>query len=103
MNRSPLNLQRFLLALGSLALGLSLMATLVPRHLDAQHSAPDNTSISKDRIGLTADQQKMNLSDRAITQKIRRAIHHDRSLPLRAQHQNLHSGRQSHTQRASPV
>src|SRR6476661_8936890 len=80
VNRSPLNLQQFLLPLGSLALGLSLMATLVPRRVDAQHSAPDNTSVNKDRTGPTADQQKMNLSDRAITQKIRKAIHHDRSL-----------------------
>jgi osmotically-inducible protein OsmY len=68
--------------LGSLALGLSLLATLVPRHVDAQHSAPDNASINKDRMGPTADQRKMNLSDRAITQKIRKAIHHDRRLSL---------------------
>ncbi len=80
MNRSPLNLQRFLLPLGSLALGVLLTATFVPRHEAARHSAPDDTSISKDGIGPTADQQKMNLSDRAITQKIRKAIHHDRSL-----------------------
>ncbi len=80
MNRNPLNLQRFLLPLGSLALGLSLMASLVPRHVDAQHSSPDNTSINKDRIGPTADQQKMNISDRTITQQIRKMIHHDRSL-----------------------
>jgi hyperosmotically inducible protein len=80
VNRSLLNLRRFLLLLGSLALGLSLMATLAPRDVDAQHSAPANTSINKDRIGPTADQQMMNFSDRAITQKIRRAIHHDRSL-----------------------
>jgi hyperosmotically inducible protein len=80
VNRSPLNLQRFLLPLGSLAVGLSLMAALVPRHVDARHSAAENTSINKDRIGPTADQRKMNLSDRAITQKIRKAIHHDKSL-----------------------
>jgi uncharacterized protein HemX len=80
VNRSPLNLQRFLLLLGSLALGLSLMATLVPRHADAQHSAPDKTKINEDQTGPTADQQKMNLSDRAITQQIRKLIHHDRSL-----------------------
>jgi osmotically-inducible protein OsmY len=66
--------------LGALALGLSLMATMIPRNLDAQHSARDNTSINKDRIGLTADQQKMNLSDRTITQQIRKVIHHDRKL-----------------------
>jgi hyperosmotically inducible protein len=80
VNGSPLNLQRFLLPLGSLALGLSLMATLIPRHVDAQHSAPDNTSINKHRIGPTADQQKMNPSDRALTQKIRKAIHRDKGL-----------------------
>jgi len=80
VNRSPLNLQRFLLPLGSLALGLSLMASLVPRHVDGRYSAPDNTSINKDRIGPTADQQKMNISDRTITQQIRKMIHHDRSL-----------------------
>jgi osmotically-inducible protein OsmY len=73
-------LRRFLLPLGSLALGLSILATLVPRRVDAQHSAPDNASINSDRMGPTADQQKMNLSDRAITQKIRRVIHHDKSL-----------------------
>jgi hyperosmotically inducible protein len=82
MNRSPLNLQRFLLPLGSLALGLSMMASLVPRHVNARPSTPDNTSINKDRIGPTADQQKMNLSDRAITQQIRKMIHHDKSLSL---------------------
>jgi hyperosmotically inducible periplasmic protein len=80
MNRSPLNLQRFLLLLGSLALGVSLTATFNPRHVAARHSAPDDTSRNKDGMGPTADQQKMNLSDRAITQKIRKAIHHDRSL-----------------------
>jgi len=80
VNRSPLNLQRFLLFLGSLALGVSLMATLVPRHVDAQHPAPNNTAINKDQIGPTADQQKMNRSDRTLTQKIRKAIHHDKSL-----------------------
>ena len=80
MNGSFLNLQRFLLPLGSLALGLSLMATLIPRHVDAQHAAPNNTSINKERIGPTADQRKMSLSDRSITQKIRKAIHHDSGL-----------------------
>jgi len=79
VNRSSLNLQRFLLPLGSLALGLSLMIMLVPRHVGARHSAPDSTSINN-RIGPTADQRKMNPSGRAITQKIRKAIHHDRGL-----------------------
>jgi hyperosmotically inducible periplasmic protein len=80
VNGSSLKFQRLLLPLGSLALSMSLMAALVQRHRDAQHPAPDNTKIHKDQTGPTADQQKMNPSDRAITQKIRKAIHHDKSL-----------------------
>jgi hyperosmotically inducible periplasmic protein len=80
VNGSSLKFQRLLLPLGSLALSMSLMATLVPRHQDAQHPASDNTKINEDRTGPTADQQKMNYSDRTITQKIRKAIHHDKSL-----------------------
>ena len=37
----------------------------------------------------TADQQKMNRSDRAITQKIRKAIHHDRSLSTNGRNINI--------------
>ena len=81
MNGSSLKFQRLLLPLGSLALSVSLMATLVPRHHNAQHRAlDDNTKMNKDQAGPTADQRKMNPSDRAITQKIRKAIHHDKSL-----------------------
>jgi hyperosmotically inducible protein len=80
VNASSLKFQRLLLPLGSLALGMSLTVTLVPRHQDVQHPAPDNTNSSEDQTGPTADQQKMNPSDRAITQKIRKAIHHDKSL-----------------------
>ena len=80
MNASSFKFQRLLLPLGSLALSMSLAATLVPRHPDAQHPAPDNHNLNKDQTGPTADQQKMNPSDRAITQKIRKAIHHDKSL-----------------------
>jgi len=80
MNTSPRNLRRFLLPFGLLALGLAMMASLVPRHVNARPSGPDNTAINKDGIGPTADQQKMNLSDRTITQQIRKMIHHDKSL-----------------------
>jgi osmotically-inducible protein OsmY len=79
-NGSSLKFQRLLLALGSLALSVTLMVALVPRRLDAQHSTPDNSDLSEDQTGPTADQQKMNPSDRALTQKIRKAIHHDKSL-----------------------
>jgi hyperosmotically inducible protein len=79
-NGSSLKFQRLFLALGSLALSMSLMAALVPRH--AQHPAPDNTNLSEHQTAPTADQQKMNPSDRALTQKIRKAIHHDKSLSV---------------------
>lgn len=80
MNGSSLKFQRLLLPLGSLALSISLITTLVPRHQDAQHPAPDKTKINENQTGPTADQGKMNPSDRALTQKIRKVIHHDRSL-----------------------
>jgi osmotically-inducible protein OsmY len=72
--------QRILLALGSLALGVSLMAMPVPRYQYSQQTAPDNTKKNKDQPSPTADQQKMNPADRAITQKIRKAVHDDTSL-----------------------
>jgi osmotically-inducible protein OsmY len=72
--------QRILLALGSLALGVSLMAMAVPRYQYSQQTAPDNTKKNKDQPSPTADQQKMNPADRAITQKIRKAVHDDTSL-----------------------
>ena len=72
--------QRMLLALGSLALGVSLMAMPVPRYQYPQQTAPDNTKKNKDQPSPTAEQQKMNPADRAITQKIRKAVHDDTSL-----------------------
>jgi hyperosmotically inducible protein len=79
MNGSSLKVLRLLLPLGLLALCVSLMATPVPRFQDTQ-PAPDNTKKNKDQESPTADQQKMNPSDRAITQKIRKAIHEDKNL-----------------------
>jgi hyperosmotically inducible periplasmic protein len=80
MKGSFIKSQRLLLALGSLALGASLMAMPVPRNQDNQQTAPDNTKKNKDRTSPTADQQKVNPTDRAITQKIRKAVHDDTSL-----------------------
>jgi hyperosmotically inducible protein len=80
MNGSSLKLSRLLLPLGSLVFCVSLMATPIPRYQDTQQPAPDNTKKNKDQTSPTADQQKMNPSDRAITQKIRKAIHQDKSL-----------------------
>ena len=80
MQGSFIKAKRLLLALGSLALGASLMAMPVPRNQDNQQTAPDNTKKNKDQTSPTADQQKINPSDRAITQKIRKAVHDDTSL-----------------------
>jgi hyperosmotically inducible periplasmic protein len=71
---------RFLLPLGSLLLGASLLAAPAPRFQDSQQPAPDNTKTNKDQAPPTADQQKMNPADRAITQKIRKSIHDDANL-----------------------
>jgi osmotically-inducible protein OsmY len=56
------------------------MAMPVPRNQDNQQTAPDNTKKNKDQTSPTADQQKINPWDRAITQKIRKAVHDDTSL-----------------------
>jgi len=41
---------------------------------------PDNTKMNKDQSSPTADDQKMNSTDRALAQKIRKSIHEDKSL-----------------------
>ena len=80
MNGSWIKSPRFLLPLGSLVFGISLMAMPILGSQDPQ-TPPDNTKQNKDQTSPTADQQKMNPADRAITQKIRKAIHQDTSLP----------------------
>ena len=50
---------------------------------DTQQSAPDNTKTNKNAAP-TADQQKMNSTDRDITKKIRMAIHDDKSISMYA-------------------
>ena len=80
MKENSRKLHRLLLPLGALALGASLMGTPAVRQQDPQQPAPDNTKRNKDQTDPSADQQKMNPADRAITQKIRKAIHEDKSL-----------------------
>lgn len=80
MNGSTSKLRRSLLSLGSMVFCASLMATAAPRYQDNQQTAPDNTKKNNDQASPTADQQKMNPADRAITQKIRKAVHEDQSL-----------------------
>ena len=72
---------RFILsAVASLALSVTLMAAPALRLQDTQQPAPDNTKKNKDQPAPTADQQKMNPSDRKITQDIRKSIHDDKTL-----------------------
>jgi hyperosmotically inducible periplasmic protein len=80
MNGSSLRVFRLLLPLGSLAFCVSLMASPVLGYQDPPQTPPDNTKQNKDQTSPTAEQQKMNPADRAITQKIRKAIHEDKSL-----------------------
>jgi hyperosmotically inducible periplasmic protein len=80
MNGSCIKSPRFLLPLGSLVFGISLMATPILGSQDPQQTPPDNTKQNKDQTNPTADQQKMNTADRTITQKIRKSIHQDTSL-----------------------
>jgi hyperosmotically inducible protein len=80
MISTPLRLERFLVPLGGVVLSASLMAIPAPRPQDSQQTSPDNTQQNKDQTAPTADKQGMNPSDRAITQKIRKAIQEDKSL-----------------------
>lgn len=79
MNGSVIKVSRLLLPLGSLVFCASLLATPIPGMQDPQ-TPPDNTKQNKDQTNPTADQQKMNPADRALTQKIRKAIHEDTTL-----------------------
>jgi osmotically-inducible protein OsmY len=69
-----------MLPLASLLVGVSLVAAPSPRYQDPQQPAPDNTKQNKSQTNPSADQQKMNAADRALTKKIRKAIHEDTAL-----------------------
>src|ERR1700730_9540415 len=79
MNGSSFGLRRLLLPLGLLVFGFSLTATPILWYQETQQPVPDKTK-KNHQTTLTADQQKMNPSDRALTQKIRKAIHRDKGL-----------------------
>lgn len=66
-------LSRVILPLSTLAFCGSLMI------FPAFSQAPESTKNNKDQT-TTADQQKMDAADRAITQKIRKSIQEDKSL-----------------------
>jgi hyperosmotically inducible protein len=80
MKGSSNKLSRLLLPVGSLVFCASMMAGPVPRSQDPQQTPPDNTKQNKEQTNPSADDQKMNPTDRAITQKIRKALHEDNSL-----------------------
>jgi hyperosmotically inducible periplasmic protein len=64
----------------SLFLSVSLIASPVPQN---QQTAPDNTKTNQgdaNQGAVTADQQKMNPTDRNIAKQIRSAIYKDKSL-----------------------
>jgi len=73
-------LAKLLFPVGSLVFGVSLVAMPIMLHQNAKHSATTNALTSVEETGATADQRKMIPSDRALTQEIRKAIHHDNSL-----------------------
>jgi hyperosmotically inducible protein len=80
MNGSFVKAAQTVSTLGTIALSVLLLVTPVLAYQDSQQTPPDNTRLNKDQSSPTADQQKMNPADRAITQKIRKAIHDDTSL-----------------------
>ena len=79
MTQSSVRSSSLFLFLGLLVLCASL-AIPVSGSQYGQQTAPDNTKTNKDQTGPTADQQKTNASDRATTQKIRKAVEGDKSL-----------------------
>jgi hyperosmotically inducible protein len=69
------------LRIGLLACSLTLTGAAVAQ--DSSPTKPDNTKVNKrdrDPAATTADQQKGNLTDRELTQKIRKAVIADKSL-----------------------
>jgi osmotically-inducible protein OsmY len=79
MNSSVRKTRWLVRSAGTLLFGACLLAApALPQ--DTQQGATDNTSRNKDQASPNADQQKMNPADRAMTQKIRKAIHDDKSL-----------------------
>src|SRR5260370_36342144 len=60
-------------------LGTALLAVPIPRQDNALQPAPDNSKLKK-RNSPTADQQKMNATDRDLAKRIRAAIVGDKSL-----------------------
>jgi hyperosmotically inducible protein len=73
MTAKFVTVSRFFTGIGLLVFCAALVST-------PAFQEPDNTKMNKDQSSPTADQQKMNPTDRALTQKIRKSIHEDKSL-----------------------
>lgn len=86
MRASFKKLSRLLLPVGSFTFGVSLIATPVLGHQDPQQPDSYSTTTGAHPTPPTADQPKMTSSDRAIAQKIRKAIYADKSLSADAHH-----------------
>jgi hyperosmotically inducible protein len=80
LNASALKLLWLELTLSVVIVCVCLIAALNPRHQDTKQTVAENAQSSSGQSAATADQQKMIPSDRELTQKIRKAIHHDKSL-----------------------
>jgi osmotically-inducible protein OsmY len=84
MDERTLKLTRLLVPLGSLVFGVSLIAGPILWYQGARPTMAGSKT-NDEQTGPTADQKKMNPADRALTQQIRKAIHHDKSLSSYAQ------------------
>jgi osmotically-inducible protein OsmY len=73
------NLRFALLPWAALVIGLAVTSSPALARQDAQQPA-DNTKKNQDQTSPTADQQKINPSDRTVTQKIRKSILADKNL-----------------------
>ena len=77
MKAGFLQKSRILLPLGLLAGCAIIMAATSPRH---QNHYPAGQLDAANEVTATANQQLMSPADRATTQKIRKAIHRDKTL-----------------------
>jgi hypothetical protein len=73
-------LAKLLFSLGSLVFGVSVVTMPIMWRPGTKHLVPSDARTTVEQPGATADQRKMIPSDRALTQDIRKAIHHDNSL-----------------------
>jgi hyperosmotically inducible periplasmic protein len=80
LNGSAFKLQWLELTLCALVICMCLIAAFVHGHQVSKRTAPEDAKQSGSQTASTADQQKMMPADRVLTQKIRKAIHHDKSL-----------------------